>query len=105
MGDLADFLLLKRVGDDDDVLEGDESFETGDCLIEEGGFVEKVQKLLGLGISAQGPEAGAAATGKNQGVVVVHLASFNRAGSLLSKLCNHPFFQLGRRGLWGSLSA
>ena len=40
-------------------------------MIEEGGFVEKVQKLLGLGIAAQGPEARAGSAGKDQRIGVV----------------------------------
>ena len=42
-------------------------------MIEKSGVVEEVEKLLWFSISAEGPEAGSAATSENQGIVVAHL--------------------------------
>ena len=65
MGNLTDFDLLKCVGENENVLGWDEALQTFDGLVEQGGVVKKIEKLLRFGITAQGPKASAASTGKN----------------------------------------
>ena len=65
VSNLADFRLLKCVSENENVLGGDEASQTRDGLIEQGGVVKKIEKLLRFGITAQGPEASAASAGKN----------------------------------------
>ena len=72
-GDFADAGFLEGVGEDEDVLGRDDAVEALDGLGEQGGPVEEVEKLLGLGISAEGPESGAAAASEDYCVCFGHV--------------------------------
>ena len=68
---------LQGVGEDEDVFQRNEAVEAADRLLEQGAVAEEVEQLLGAGVAAQRPEAGAGAAGENQGVGVFgdgHLA-------------------------------
>ena len=57
---------LEGVGENQDVLAWNESVETLQGLVEEGGGSEEVEQLLRLGVSAERPEASPAAARQDQ---------------------------------------
>ena len=67
-GDLADRGFLLGIGQDQDVLPRDQAVEPADGLLQQGLLAEELEKLLGPGIPAEGPEAGAGAAGEDEGV-------------------------------------
>ena len=58
--------LLVLVGEDEDPLGRHEALEAGQRIFEQTLVGEQIEKLLGLGAAAQGPETFAAATGEHE---------------------------------------
>ena len=56
------------VSENENVFLGNQAIEAVQSLFEHGGSIEQIEQLLGAGITAQGPEAAAAASGKNNGI-------------------------------------
>jgi hypothetical protein len=99
----AHFFLLEGIGENENVLLGDESIEAGNGLIEEGGFIEEVEKLFRFGVSAQGPKTGSTSSGKNQGIGITHLWMIEGTRGTLVKTDTRSFFILEIERFWGIL--
>jgi len=67
-GVFADGIHLQRIGENQDVLQWDQTIKAADGLLEEGAGTKQIEELFGTGIAAQRPETRAGPTGKNQGI-------------------------------------
>ena len=72
----ADLLLVRAVGDDEDVVIRNESVETEDGLFEQRFTAEEIEKLFGFVFSASRPEALAASAGHDDAKNFLHLVIF-----------------------------
>ena len=70
-GDLAHGLYLLGVGEDEDVFERDQAFETADGLLEQGAGAEEIEKLLWFVVATERPKTGAGSTGENESVSII----------------------------------
>lgn len=66
----AHFRLLQMVGQDEDVLPGNEAVQPVDGLAEQGVLTDDIQELLGAVVPGKRPEARAAAAGQNESILI-----------------------------------
>ena len=69
-GERADGILLQGIGENQDVFQRNQPVEAADGLLQQRSVAEKIEELFGLVIAAERPEAGAGASGEDQGVGV-----------------------------------
>ena len=67
-GQLAHGFFLEGVGEDENVLTGDQSLKAIEGLVEQRIGSEEIEELLWFCVSAEGPEAGAAAARQDHGI-------------------------------------